>query len=108
MAPFCKENYLQSNRKEGQEGGRASALMSRVTFAPRAHIDTWLTGADKMEALDKPGQSGLSEGVGGHPASATDHSVDLSVGGRRRLRWLERQEHAEKSSPAEIQFLLLQ
>lgn len=49
--------------------------MSLVTFVPKAHINTSLTEADKMEAMDRSGQSRLSEGGWGHSVSATDHST---------------------------------
>lgn len=44
---------------------------------PRAHINTPLTAADKIEAKDKSGQGRFSKGDWGHAASATDHSVSL-------------------------------
>lgn len=90
-APFdvLQGELFTKQSQEGQEGGRASTstLMSWVTFAPQAHINTWLTGADKMEAMDKLGQSGLSEGVWGRPASATDHSVS-SITQRLTAPWM--------------------
>lgn len=49
--------------------------MSLVAFVPQAHINTSLTEADKMEVMDKSGQSRLSEGGWGRSESATHHSA---------------------------------
>lgn len=49
--------------------------MSLNTFAPQAHINTQLTEADKIEAMDESGQSRLSQGDRGCSVSATDHSA---------------------------------
>ena len=77
LCKVVKAESLTKQLQKGQEGGRASSsrLMSLVTFTPPAHINTPLTEADKTEAMDKSGQSRLSEGDWGHSESATDHSV---------------------------------
>lgn len=52
--------------------------MSSNTFAPQAHINTQLTEADKIEAMDESGQSRLSQ-VAQCLQQITRHALSVSV-----------------------------
>lgn len=64
--------------------------MSLNTFAPQAHINTQLTEADKIEAMDESGQSRLSQGdrvcnrsLGMLYQSVSDSSLMVSRGKKK-------------------------
>lgn len=79
---------------------------------PRAHINTPLTEADKIEAKDKSGQSRFSKGDWGHPVSATDHSVADSscglFGSRENTKRTKANENFSQSLMSEYTVIMFQ